>query len=307
MTRATALHLSSVLVLAVAGTFVSAQAQLPSAPMKQFGASISPAFEGWYDNPDGTHTFLIGYYNRNTAAEIDVPIGPANHFEPGNADMGQPTHFLTRRRFGMFTVTMPKEFARTQKISWSLTVNGVTNVTPFYMHTDYNVTPFKSSEESPNGQFNTPPVLRFEEHGPSFQGPAASVAKALSRTATVGAPMPLTLWADDDALYSTGGNGPMTNPRPPVTVTIAKYRGPGEVTIAERSPKLEVLKGGKPDTPYSATTSTHVTFGQPGDYLLHVTANDYSGNGGGGSVCCWTTAIVKVNVTGGASNTAGAK
>jgi hypothetical protein len=40
--------------------------------------------------------------------------------------------------------------------------------------------------------------------------------------------------------------------------------------------------------------------------MLHVTANDYSGNGGGGSGCCWTTAIVKVNVSG-ASTTAGAK
>ena len=36
--------------------------------------------------------------------------------------------------------------------------------------------------------------------------------------------------------------------------------------------------------------------------MLHVTANDYSGNGGGGSVCCWTTAIVKVSV----ANAAGA-
>jgi hypothetical protein len=150
-------------------------------------------------------------------------------------------------------------------------------------------------------------VLRFEERGPSFQGPAASVAKALSRTATVGTPMPLDLWADDDALYSTGGNGPMTNPRPPVNVTISKYRGPGDITIAERGPKFEVRKGGKPDTPFSGKASTTVTFTQPGDYMLHVTANDYSGNGGGGSVCCWTTAIIKVNVSGGAVNTAGAK
>jgi hypothetical protein len=186
-------------------------------------------------------------------------------------------------------------------------VNGVSIVSPFYMHSDYNVTPFKSSEESHDGQYNTPPVLRFEERGPSFQGPAASVAKALSRAATTGTPMPLDLWADDDALYSTGGNAPMTNPRPPVNLTISKYRGPGDVTIAERSPKFEVLKGGNPDTPFSGKASTMVKFSQPGDYMLHVTANDYSGNGGGGSVCCWTTAIVKVNVTGGGGNTSGAR
>jgi hypothetical protein len=28
-----------------------------------------------------------------------------------------------------------------------------------------------------------------------------------------------------------------------------------------------------------------------------VTANDYSGVGGGGFQCCWTTALVKVSVT----------
>jgi hypothetical protein len=91
----------------------------------------------------------------------------------------------------------------------------------------------------------------------------------------------------------------MTNPRPPVSVTISKYRGPGSVAVATASPKFDALKGGKPMEPYSGKTSTTVTFSQPGDYMLHVTANDYSGNGGGGSGCCWTTAIVKVSVTGG--------
>jgi len=31
--------------------------------------------------------------------------------------------------------------------------------------------------------------------------------------------------------------------------------------------------------------------------VLHATANDYSGEGGSGEVCCWTTALVKVTVT----------
>ena len=30
--------------------------------------------------------------------------------------------------------------------------------------------------------------------------------------------------------------------------------------------------------------------------MLHVTANDYSGNGGGGAACCWTTTMIKVAV-----------
>ena len=91
--------------------------------------------------------------------------------------MGQPTHFLTRRRFGMFVVTMPKEFGKTQKITWTLTANGVTTSVPFHMHTDYNITPFKSSEESPNREFNLPPVLRFVENGPTLVGPLASIGQ----------------------------------------------------------------------------------------------------------------------------------
>ena len=31
--------------------------------------------------------------------------------------------------------------------------------------------------------------------------------------------------------------------------------------------------------------------------MLHVTANDLSGNGGGATGCCWTTAMIKVAVS----------
>jgi hypothetical protein len=297
MIRTTLLRLCVSFGVAAGTAALSAQALLPSTPPKGFGASVTPAYEGWYDNADGTHSFLIGYFNRNTASEIDVPIGPANHFEPGNPDLGQPTHFLTGRRYGMFIFTMPKEFGKNQKVSWALTVNGVTTSIPFYMSPDYNVTPFKSSEQGPKGGYNLPPTLRFEANGPAFLGPAATFAKAVARHAAVGTPMTLDVLADDDAQYTSGTNAPMNNTPPPVTLTVSKYRGPGAVTIGEPKPKLTALTGGKPDEPYSGQASTTVKFATPGEYMLHVTANDFSGNGGGGSVCCWTTAIVKVSVS----------
>jgi hypothetical protein len=108
--------------------------------------------------------------------------------------------------------------------------------------------------------------------------------------------MALDLWADDDALYSSGGNAPMRGGTPPVNVTISKYRGTGEVKFGNARPTFETLKGGKPAELYSGKTSTTATFSEPGDYMLHVTANDYSGSGGGGSGCCWTNAIIKVAV-----------
>src|SRR5262245_38271212 len=67
------------------GAVVAAQ-QLPDAPAKGFGTSITPAYEGWYDNPDGSHTFLIGYYNRNVKQAFDIPVGPNNHVDPGGPD-----------------------------------------------------------------------------------------------------------------------------------------------------------------------------------------------------------------------------
>jgi hypothetical protein len=142
-------------------------------------------------------------------------------------------------------------------------------------------------------------VIKFDDGGPTFSGPSLNpsiTAKLVSRTATVGTPMPLTVWADDDALYSSGGNGPMAGARPPVSLVISKYRGPGNVTLGPGRITFETLKGGKPLEPYSGKTTAQVNFSAPGDYMVHVTANDYSGNGGGGSGCCWTNALIKVAV-----------
>jgi hypothetical protein len=44
------------------------------------------------------------------------------------------------------------------------------------------------------------------------------------------------------------------------------------------------------------TVTTTVTFSEPGEYVVLVTANDYSGEGGSGFQCCWTTGQVKVSV-----------
>src|ERR1700730_13091599 len=79
----------SAAVLLVGGMLASAQS-LPNEPRRGSGASVSPAFEGWFRNPDGTFSLLVGYYNRNQTQELDVPIGPNNKIEPGMPDRGQP-------------------------------------------------------------------------------------------------------------------------------------------------------------------------------------------------------------------------
>ena len=262
------------------------------------GQSVQPVFEGWSKNPDGSFAMWFGYLNRNYEERLNVPVGPDNHFEPGNPDMGQPTHFLPGRRYGMFVYTVPKDFPKQQKLKWVLRVNGITTSVPLYMSPDYNISPFQSSEESAGGGYNQPPVLRVLTEGAArIAGPLASPARAAARTAAVGIPLALDVWADDDAKYSSGASTPMRGAGSPVQLVWSKYRGPGHVAFADARPKLETLKGGQPDEAYSGKASTTATFSAPGQYMLHVTANDYSGEGGGGEVCCWTTAIVKVAVT----------
>jgi hypothetical protein len=270
------------------GVFLSAQVQVPE-PRKQFGASITPAFEGWFYNPDGTRSFLIGYYNRNSKQELDVPIGPNNRIEPGGPDMGQPTHFVPGRQWGIFVMPVPKEFSEKDQYTWTLTANGQTTSIPFRLHPDYVMSPFTEISVD-----NTPPVIRFERGGKGVQGPLASLASAPARSATVGTPLPLEIWASDDMKFTSGTSAPMSRPRPAVTLSLAKYRGPGTVTLDKPKPTVEQLgEGGAGFTGKAAVTAQ---FSEPGDYAVHVIANDYSGDGGGGFGCCWTTALLKVNV-----------
>jgi hypothetical protein len=275
------------------GALISAQVQLPSEPGGKFGRSITGAYEGWYDNKDGSHVFLVGYYNRNLAEAVDIPVGPNNRIEPGGPDFGQPTHFLPGRQVGMFTITVPKEFTQQQRLTWTIVDNGLTTSIPLRLLTDYNISPFEDAAVG-----NTPPILKFEENGQPVQGPAASIAKAVPRTATVNAPLPLPLWVNDDAKFTSGTNAPMRNPPPPVTTIFSKYRGPGTVTFepADGKPKVETISGGQVAQPYVGKTSATAKFSEPGEYILHVVGNDFSGPGGGGEVCCWTTAMLKVTV-----------
>jgi hypothetical protein len=275
------------------GAFVAAQVQLPSEPGGKFGRSITGAFEGWYDEKDGSHTILVGYYNRNLGQAVDIPVGPNNRIEPGGPDLGQPTHFLPGRQVGVFTINVPKEFTPQQRLTWTIVDNGMTTSIPLRLHTDYNVSPFQDAAVG-----NTPPVLKFEESGATIQGPIAMISKALPRTATVNQPLTLPLWANDDAKYTSGTNAPMRTPRPVVTAMWSKYRGPGDVTFepANGRPKLETITGGQVGQPYSGKGSVTAKFSQAGEYILEVVGNDYSGPGGGGEVCCWTTAMLKVTV-----------
>jgi hypothetical protein len=198
--------------------------QLPLQPTKERGASVTAAYEGWYPNPDGTFTLLIGYFNRNRVEVLDIPVGPNNRIEPGGPDFGQPTHFLPRRQWGVFTIVVPKDFG-TKKLIWTLTANGETTQIPLTLHLNYQVEPFKDLAMG-----NTPPVLRFQEGGPEFTGPPRGIAATLS--GVVGQPVSFPLWVSDKPGIEEGGGRGRGNALP-ATLVLVKHRGPGEVKFAE--------------------------------------------------------------------------
>lgn len=269
--------------LALALTASSASAQpLPLAPARDSGQSISPAFEGWYPNPDGSFTLLLGYFNRNLKETFDIPVGPNNRIEPGGPDYGQPTHFLPRRGWGVFTIKVPKDFGD-KRLTWTIVANGQTASIPVGVIKGYQVEPFLEA-----AQKNEPPRIQFDMKAKPVLGPPVGIAATY--TATVGQPLTLDAVATDGA-----ENDPDLNPvqlkQPPINVLWSKFRGPGTVTIANARPPIG--KDGK--------VSTTATFSAPGEYILRAQVNDRSGDGGGGFQCCWTNAHVKVTVTGAAT------
>jgi hypothetical protein len=266
----------------------SAQAQtttLPLEPQRDSGQSVTGAFEGWFKNPDGSFSMLVGYYNRNAREELDIPIGPNNRIEPGGPDRGQPTHFRAGRGWGVFTITVPSDFG-TNKLMWTLVGNGTTAEIPLSLNPLWEITPF-----SEIGMGNTPPIISFQMGGPSVQGPRPMVTALAT---SISSPLKLTTLVADDAKTFPGQAPPKT---PPVTLTWSKYRGPGKVSFTSPRPAVEKIEGAtSPAAAFTGKATTSATFSEPGEYILLVVANDWSGDGGRGFQCCWTNAEVKVSV-----------
>ncbi len=278
------LCIGAALLLWAGSASAQAQQQVRVEPVHDSGQSVTPAFEGWFANPDGTFSILLGYFNRNAKEELDVPVGADNKIEPGGPDQGQPTHFLPRRQWGVFTVTVPKDFG-TKKLIWTLTANGVTTSIPASLDALWEVAPFRDATG------NTPPYIGFSEQGPFVQGPRGASA---AMKATGGEPLTLPAWVADDASVAPGATRPRT---PPVLLTWSKFRGPGSTAFSNDKPPAETSEFAAPSgTTFRAKTVTAVTFNEPGEYLLHAVATDWSGEGGRGFQCCWTNAFVKVTV-----------
>src|SRR2546425_2830825 len=259
-----------------ASSSLMARQQLPMEPPHATGQSITGAFEGWFANKDGTYSILLGYYNRNTKQELDIPIGPNNRIEPGGPDQGQPTHFLIGRQWGVFIVTVPKDLGN-KKLTWTIVANGQTTVIPMSLNPLWEVSPFIEASG------NTPPFISFEDGKLGVQGPRGH---STTLTTTLTNALTLAVWVADDVKVPRSATQGLI--RTPVIVGWSKFRGPGNVTFVNNKPAVEKIEGkATPALPFSGKATTTATFSEPGEYVLRVVANDASGDGRRGFLYCW--------------------
>ncbi len=260
------------------------------------GQHVEPAFEGWKPNPDGTFNMMFGYMNENWDEEPDVSIGDNNYFSPGEADRGQPTHFLPRRNRFTFEVTVPSDWGD-RELVWTLSVNGVERKAFATLRQDYLVDNMVIASEtgslgagtsSPESRANIPPVVTV---------PGDSV-----RVARVGESINLTTHIWDDGLPETRRGSTNTSEeldqrmmRRPTQVTVGKtnglflswnvYRGPGNVTFDPPLPKpWEDTRNAAnspwgnlwlpPPVPEDGIYNITATFEEPGSYVLWGRADD---------------------------------
>ena len=266
--------LGSVIVLLFTAGLLSVHAQQPSFnfPGIQYprGQDVSPTFDGWQRNPDGTISMWFGYYNRNTEEEIDMPVGPNNTLDLGNGDQGQPTHFYPGRRWWVFKVVVPKDWPLDKRLSWTLANKGKTNVAKAWLQPEWEADDRLISADGAADRFLMVlgrPIAEAIDEGDkapviaAIQPQSATLPGTATLTATVtddGIPKPREGDRTADGNVRGGVDG--------VRVRWILYRGPGRVRF---EPDVSPAAYGKP-----LTSQTKVTFSAPGNYRIRAIASD---------------------------------
>jgi hypothetical protein len=265
---------------AVVGPMPASGQAMPLGYVTARGSTVTPAYEGWYPNPDGTITLSWGFYNRNSEEDLEIPFGPDNFMQPAELDGVQPTFLPAGREWGAFGVVVPADYEG-EPVRWTLRIRGGTFTVPANLTAEWKI---DARLGDANG--NLPPELSFAEGGPWFIGPGGATAKA---RAAVGEPVSLTVWSRDDGrgagLFGAGSDRVV-----PVALTWFAHSGPGDVVFGhDDEPRSIPAAGG--------TMTTTATFDEPGEYVIRVRANDGSGvSSAGHAQCCWTNAFFQVAV-----------
>jgi hypothetical protein len=228
------------------------------------GQDVSPTYDGWERNGDGSYTLHFGYFNRNTEEEFDVPIGPDNKFDSGDGDRGQPTHFYAGRKWWVFNVVVPKDWPKDKRVVWTLTTHGITNQAKGWLQAEWEMDKGVIFQNS-----NRDPFLMFvggEDTDVDHDNLPPAINGSPAQTVKVGQPLTLSVTATDDGLPK-----PLPDPtgrrQQGVRIRWIMYRAPGPVKFDPEIMNNRVY--GKP-----VTFETKATFSRPGSYRLRAIASD---------------------------------
>ena len=268
------------------------------------GQSISPAFEGWEQNEDGSFNLVFGYMNRNWEEQPSIPVGANNNFSPGQPDRGQPTFFLPRRNRFTFKVRVPADFGE-QELVWTVNHAGEELKAYGSLRPDYFIdNVVVMSENGALGAGTSSPELRA--HTP----PTVTLETPQQIQARVGEPVRLVAHVTDDGLPRARNipqpvteGGELDYQRAvqmiPTRITVEKiaglhhtwfvYRGPEDTqgAVSFNPPQVHPWEDTRPysNSPWAAFWDvpeqpedgrwvTEVTFTKPGTYVLRGRADD---------------------------------
>lgn len=250
------------------------------------GQTVQPVFEGWSRNPDGSFTMHFGYFNRNFVEEVHVPVGPDNHFGPGDLDSGQPTFFHPRAHRRVFSVRVPSDFGD-RRVVWNLTTQGQTLRAIGWLEATW-----ETAARSAGGR-------RLSEEAARNRAPAITVDTPPD--AAVRSEVTLNARVTDDGLpvvrnidpadRAPGNNDPPTlqpgpdDPEPPRNVpSVPDRRGTGRQEPRVRGLRVSwIVWRGPVNVSFDPAATVAVedgqaivkaTFTAPGDYVLRAQAND---------------------------------
>ena len=240
--------LFSIVALSVAFSAIPLSAQI----QYRSGVDVTPAYEGWTLNPDGTFSLYFGYLNRNYEEELEIPVGPNNRIDPGG-DRGQPTHFYPRRQHFVFKVVVPKDWGLDRKVAWTLTIRGKTNTAKGWLQPEWEIN--KQIIMENNGG-----AVDDDNEAPTITGSPAQTVK-LPASAT------LTVTARDDGRPKPKGQR-SGQAGEGLRIFWIQYRSPGPVIF---DPPEASAENGKP-----LTSTTKASFKVPGVYVLRAIASDGS-------------------------------
>ena len=273
------------------------------------GQSISAAYDGWIEKPDGSRAFLFGYFNRNWEETPDVPIGPMNFFSPGAEDRGQPTRFLPRRNRFVFEVAVPDGFSESDELVWTLEAHGEVSRAYASLRPDYILDSVSIMSEvgalgagfsSPEIRANVAPEVELEGRGGAIE-------------ARVGEPVTLSVLVTDDGqpprIDGPRGEGSADPINPDGTLNLEEaltkprrgalgktnglhhswfvYRGPADSEVTFDPPQIAVWEDVRPwtnspwsnfweppEVPEDDRWIARATFDTPGTYVLRGKADD---------------------------------